>query len=95
MKKYYVYVLSSGKNGTLYVGVTSNLARRMFEHQQDLIPGFTQKYNVKMLVHVEQYSTMYQAITREKKLKEWNRSWKIQLIEQNNLEWNDLSQNLL
>lgn len=95
MKKYCIYILCSSKNGTLYVGVTSNLARRMYEHQQILISGFTQKYNVKILVHVEQYSTMYQAIVREKNLKEWNRQWKIDLIEKTNFDWEDLSKHLL
>ncbi|MBP6892727.1 GIY-YIG nuclease family protein [Candidatus Babeliales bacterium] len=95
MKKYFIYILCSERNGTLYIGVTNNLARRMYEHQQLLVPGFTQKYNIKKLVHVEQYSTAYQAISREKKLKDWNRSWKIKLIEENNIEWKDLSEYLL
>lgn len=95
MKKYYVYILCSKKNGTLYVGVTNNIVRRMYEHQQCLVPGFTQTYKISILVHVEQYSTMYQAIVREKRLKEWKRSWKIQLIEKNNFEWEDLTKELL
>lgn len=94
MGRYWVYILCSQKNGTLYVGVTSNLARRIYEHQQYLIPGFTKKYKVHMLVYIEEYATMYNAIAREKQLKDWNRSWKIELIEKNNFEWEDLSKYL-
>lgn len=94
MKRCWVYILCSQKNGTLYVGVTSNIARRLHEHQQYLVPGFTKKYKVRMLVHVEEYSTMYDAISREKQLKDWNRAWKIELIEKNNFEWEDLSKYL-
>ena len=94
-KYYYVYILSSLSREVLYVGVTNNLIIRAFEHKNNFVKGFTQKYKVKILVHVEQYCTIYQAITREKKLKNWHRLWKIQLIEQNNFDWNDLSKNLL
>jgi putative endonuclease len=95
MKQYCIYILSSQKNGTLYIGVTSNLARRIYEHQHYLIPGFTHKYKVNILIHVEQYATMLQAIKREKQLKQWLRVWKIKLIEENNPEWKDLANSFL
>ena len=93
--RYFVYILCSQKHGTLYIGVTGNLPRRMYEHKQKLIPGFCVKYNVSILVHVEEYSDIINAITREKHLKKWKRDWKITLIEKNNPEWKDLSQYLL
>jgi putative endonuclease len=95
MKNYWVYILASQKNGTLYIGVTNNLARRVHEHQQYLVPGFTKTYRISILVHAEVFETISAAIKREKQLKDWNRSWKIQLIEQNNFEWNDLYTTLL
>ncbi len=95
MKRYCTYILCSQKNGTLYIGVTSNIARRVYEHQQYLISGFTKKYKVRILVHVEEYPTMIQAIRREKQLKRWSRVWKIQLIEEKNPTWSDLSKYLL
>ncbi len=95
MKKYWIYLLASKKNGTLYIGVTSNLARRIYEHKQDLIPGFTKIYHINQLVYIEQHSTMMQAITREKQLKHWNRDWKIKLIEEKNPAWHDLSYQIL
>ncbi len=89
-KSYYVYILASKKNGTLYVGVTSNLIKRVYLHKQKLVDGFTKKYDIKILVHYEQYSDINQAILREKRLKRWKRKWKIELIEKNNPLWKDL-----
>ncbi|HSW75881.1 MAG TPA: GIY-YIG nuclease family protein [Candidatus Saccharimonadales bacterium] len=88
-------MLCSKRNGTLYIGVTSDLSRRIYEHQQNLIVGFTKKYGIKTLVYIEEHATMPQAITREKKLKHWSRLQKIELIENNNPNWNDLSHLLL
>ncbi|MBZ0229560.1 MAG: GIY-YIG nuclease family protein [Bauldia sp.] len=90
-----VYLLASRRNGTLYVGVTSNIARRAWEHREGLIAGFTRRYGVKMLVHYEFFGTMPDAIRREKQIKEWRRAWKIQLIEQMNPEWRDLYDGLV
>lgn len=90
MKSYYVYLLASGKNGTLYVGVTSDLKRRVYEHKEGLAESFTRKHNVKTLVWYEHTNDVSAAITREKQLKGWKRSWKIELIEQDNREWQDL-----
>lgn len=96
MKKYYVYIICSDKNGTLYIGVTSNLEKRMFEHQNKIIQGFTAKYSVFRLVYYEIYSSIIDAITREKNLKKWNRQWKLRLIEKANPMWIDLNrQNLV
>ena len=85
-----VYILASKRNGTLYTGVTSDLARRVWEHKSDLVEGFTQKYGVHMLVHYEWHDDMHSAITREKQIKKWNRTWKLRLIERENPEWRDL-----
>jgi putative endonuclease len=85
-----VYVLASRRNGTLYIGVTSDLVKRAYEHKQDLIEGFTKQYGVHQLVYFEMHEDMVSAITREKQLKKWNRAWKIELIEQRNPEWRDL-----
>ena len=90
MKQYWVYILCSKRNGTLYVGVTNNLPRRIHEHKEHLIPGFTKKYDVTKLVHIEEFSTIDEAIHREKCIKKWNRQWKLRLIEENNPQWNDL-----
>ena len=78
--------------GTLYVGVTNNIARRVIEHQAGTVSGFTQHYNLKKLVYVEEHATMHQAIQREKNIKDWKRMWKIDLIESLNPGWNDLAQ---
>ena len=86
-----VYILASKRNGTLYVGVTSDLARRIGEHKNDLVEGFTQKYGVHMLVYYEMHDDMLSAITREKQINKWNRDWKLRLIERENPEWRDLS----
>ena len=90
MKNYYVYIVTNKPRGTLYIGMTSDLDRRAFEHRNGLIDGFTKKYNLKMLVYFEVFNRVEGAITREKKLKKWNRQWKIDLIEKSNPEWDDL-----
>jgi putative endonuclease len=85
-----VYILANRRNGALYVGVTSNLARRIFEHRADLVDGFTKRYGVHTLVYAEFHGTMADAILREKRIKSWRRRWKIELIEQLNPTWRDL-----
>jgi putative endonuclease len=85
-----VYILASRRNGTLYIGVTSDLLKRAYEHKQDLVEGFTKRYGVHELVYFEMHEDMIAAITREKQLKKWNRAWKIDLIEQRNPDWRDL-----
>ena len=91
MKQYYVYIMSS-KSGTLYTGMTNNLARRVYEHKHKLIPGFTQKYNVNRLVYCEVFNQVQDAIAREKSIKGWLRRKKIELIESSNPTWADLSE---
>jgi len=91
-KTYYIYILASKKNGTLYIGVTNNLERRVYEHKNGLIKGFTEKYSIHILVHFEETQDIYSAIQREKLLKSWNRKWKTDLIEKENLLWRDLSE---
>ena len=95
MKEYYVYVLASKKNGTLYIGVTSNLVKRIYEHKNNLVQGFTQKYNVHKLVYYENHDDILEAISREKRLKKWKRQWKIDLIEKFNPYWKDLYYNII
>ena len=90
MKTAFVYIMASGKNGTLYVGVTTNLVRRVYEHMNDVTGGFTQKYRVHRLVYYEPCDDIREAIRREKQIKKWNRSWKIRLIRRFNPEWGDL-----
>jgi putative endonuclease len=91
MDKYFaVYMLASGRNGTLYIGVTSNLPKRVWEHREGVVEGFTKEYGVKDLVWYEVYEEPLAAITREKRLKKWNRGWKLKLIEEKNPEWRDL-----
>ena len=85
-----VYILASQHNGTLYIGVTSNLAKRVWQHKNDMAEGFTKKYGVHTLVYYEMHATMNEAIRREKQLKKWNRAWKIALIEKENPQWRDL-----
>ncbi len=85
-----VYILASRKNGTLYVGVTSNLVKRVWEHQNNLAEGFTKRYTIHQLVWYETHETMESAIQREKGLKEWQRAWKLKLIENINPDWRDL-----
>jgi putative endonuclease len=93
-KQYCVYILASKKYGTLYTGITSNLAQRMYQHQEGLVDGFTKKYDVHQLVYYEVHLDVYEAITREKQIKKWNRQWKINLIEQNNPQWLNLANGL-
>ena len=95
MKSYYVYILTSKRNGTLYIGVTSNLIKRTQEHKGKIADGFTKKYNIHKLVYYEQTGDANSAISREKQLKKWNRSWKIKLIEKENPNWNDLYFNII
>lgn len=95
MRKYFVYILASQKNGTLYIGVTNNLNSRIEQHKLGIIQGFTQKYNVTLLVYFEEHTDIREAIQREKALKKWNRSWKIRIIEEVNPEWKDLADELL
>ena len=90
MKSPCVYILASGWNGTLYVGVTSNLTKRIHEHKNDFAEGFTKQYRVHDLVWFEQHETMDSAISREKAIKAWKREWKVQLIETSNPHWQDL-----
>jgi len=90
MVSYYVYILSSGPYGTLYIGVTNDLVRRVYEHKHKLVPGFTKRYDVAHLVYFEEYPEARLAIQREKRLKRWNRLWKIELIENSNPDWRDL-----
>jgi putative endonuclease len=87
---YYVYILASKKHGTLYIGVTSDLVRRVYEHRTKAVPGFTTKYGVDKLVLFEIYDDAPTAITREKELKKWRRDWKTRLIEEQNPSWDDL-----
>lgn len=93
-KEYFVYILTSKYNGTLYIGVTSDLKKRVFEHKNKLTKGFTEKYNVHQLVYYEQVSDIYSALTREKQLKTWKRDWKIRIINEFNPRWKDLYDDL-
>jgi putative endonuclease len=90
MKLFFVYILCSQRNGTLYTGVTSNLVKRIYEHKNDFVEGFTNKYGVHRLVWYEMHQTAETAFLREKQIKKWNRKWKLELIEQRNPEWTDL-----
>ena len=90
MNSYYVYIMASRRNGTLYVGVTNNLARRVYEHKNNLVEGFTKKYGVHRLVYYEQYQDITSALQREKQMKKWNREWKINRIREQNPDWKDL-----
>jgi putative endonuclease len=90
MKQPCVYIMASRRNGTLYIGVTSDLARRVWQHREDLLEGFTKQYGVHMLVYYEMHSEMESAIVREKQLKKWDRAWKLRLIEERNPMWRDL-----
>jgi len=95
MKRPCVYILASKRNGTLYIGVTSDVLRRVWEHKTGVVEGFSRKYNVHRLVYVEFHETMPDAIAREKRLKKWRRAWKINLIEQGNEEWRDIFEELV
>ena len=90
MKAGYVYMMASGKNGTLYLGVTSDLPKRAYEHREGLVDGFTKKYGCKLLVWFEAFDDLQQARQRELQMKEWKRSWKIRRIEERNVDWVDL-----
>jgi putative endonuclease len=91
-RQYFIYIVASKKNGTLYIGITNNLERRIKEHKSKLNPqSFTARYNVNILVYYETFQYVNDAIDREKQLKKWNRQWKINLIEEDNKEWKDLS----
>jgi len=91
-KQYYVYILTNKLNGVLYIGITNDLVRRMFEHKNKLVSGFTNKYNLVKLIYYEITDDVLSAISREKQLKNWHRKWKINLINQFNPEWHDLSE---
>lgn len=95
MKDSYVYILASQKNGTLYIGLTSDLIKRIWEHKNKFVPGFTNKYNVTILVHYEIFNDITLAAAREKRLKEWKRQWKIDLIQKNNPDWKDLYHDII
>jgi putative endonuclease len=92
MKTYYVYILAQKKNGTIYIGMTNDLIRRVYEHKSGLIEGFTKKYSISQLVYYESTEDVNDAILREKRLKKWKRQWKIDLIEKSNPDWRDLSE---
>jgi putative endonuclease len=93
--QYHVYILASKRNGTLYIGMTNNIAQRVWQHKQGLVEGFTKKYGVDRLVYCEAFARPQDAIQREKRLKKWNRAWKIQLIESINPEWDDLYETVM
>ena len=95
MKESYVYILASQKNGTLYIGLTSNLIKRTWEHKNNCVLGFTAKYDVHILVYYEIHSDISLAAAREKRLKEWKRQWKIDLIQKMNPDWKDLYQDII
>ena len=95
MRDYFVYLPASGKNGTLYTGVTNDVLRRVSEHREEVIKGFTSRYGVKRLVWYEVHTTVRAAIQREKNIKHWSRAWKIALIEAENPKWHDLFEELL
>jgi putative endonuclease len=94
-KNYYVYILASKRNGTLYIGITSDLIKRAWQHKEKFVDGFTKKYNVNKLVYFEQYTDPENAIKREKRLKKYERQWKIKLIEKDNPQWKDLYNTLV
>lgn len=93
-KQYYVYILTNKSNNVFYIGVTNNLIRRLFEHKNKLVEGFTKKYNLTKLVYFEVTNDVRSAISREKQLKNWHREWKINLINQSNPGWKDLSEQM-
>jgi putative endonuclease len=90
MAECYVYILTNKPRGTLYVGMTNNLVRRMHEHRESAVPGFTKRYGLKQLVHFERYDTPTLAIQREKNIKHWSRAWKLDLVNSSNPQWRDL-----
>ena len=92
---FYIYILASKRNGTLYIGLTSNLQKRIFENKQEVVEGFTKKYGVKTLVYYEVFDDFENAVKKEKAMKAWKRKWKLELIEQKNKDWQDLYQDLV
>ena len=92
---YYTYILFNQRNGTLYIGVTADLVKRVYEHKHHIFKGFTEKYNLDKLAYYEIHQDINEAIRREKQLKAWKRSWKLELIEQNNPDWKDLYHEIL
>jgi putative endonuclease len=94
-KQYYVYMLASKRNGTLYTGITSDLIKRIWQHKEGLVDGFSKQYKTRTLVYFEAYEDVEEAILREKRIKKWNRKWKIKLIEKNNPNWDDIYQRLI
>ena len=93
--RFFVYILANRRNGALYVGVTNNLGRRMTEHKERPVPGFTERYGIDKLVYVEEYGSILEARARERILKRWRRAWKVALIEKLNPEWRDLSDQIV
>ncbi|MCB9360256.1 MAG: GIY-YIG nuclease family protein [Flavobacteriales bacterium] len=92
MNTFYVYILASQRNGTLYVGFTNDIERRVQEHKQKIVKGFTAKYNVNILVYFEEFNNSEMAILKERQMKKWKRAWKLKLIEKENPNWKDLSE---
>jgi putative endonuclease len=95
MKEYYVYIMASKRNGTLYTGVTSDLANRVWQHKSSEMQGFTSKYKINQLVYYEIHGDIMEAIKREKNIQAWKRDWKLQLIEKNNPNWDDLYNSII
>lgn len=95
MKQYYVYILASKRNGTLYIGFTDDLIGRVYQHKHSLAEGFTKRYGIKTLVYYEQADSIEGALLREKQIKEWHRKWKLEIIEKSNPEWKDLYDEIL
>ena len=91
---HYVYIIASRRDGAIYIGVTNDIVRRIYEHRTKAVPGFTSRYNITRLVRFEIYDDPISAISREKELKKWKRSWKVQLIEKDNPEWSDLYESI-
>ncbi|MFC1724094.1 GIY-YIG nuclease family protein [candidate division KSB1 bacterium] len=94
IKKYYIYIMSNKKDGTLYIGITNDLKRRVYEHKDGKIKGFTKRYNLDKLIYFEEFKNIDEAIIREKMLKRWNRTWKTELLEKSNPDWKDLYDDL-
>ena len=95
MKRFFVYIMASERNGTLYIGVTSDLVKRVWEHKEGPVEGFSKKYGTKTLVYYEEHASADAAITREKQMKKWYRKWKLELIEGMNPRWNDLYEEIV
>jgi putative endonuclease len=94
-RSYFIYILANTRRGVLYVGVTNDLNRRVFEHKQKLVPGFTKSHGIVLLVYFEEYASIVEARARERSLKRWRRAWKIALVENVNPDWRDLARDLL